>query len=77
MSLDLEKTLANRNQIARCFPAPIEMTPMIAEDVNEHRYWLGQRYRYLLHDQSVIPECCQRFEQTFMRRPDWELVILQ
>ena len=77
MKLDLEKALANRNQIARCLPTPIEMTPMTKEDVNEHRYWLGQRYRYLLHDQSVLGECCERFEKTFRERDDYVFLLLE
>lgn len=40
-------------------------TPLIANDITDHKHHLEKIYKELLHEACVIDDCCWRFEKMF------------
>lgn len=47
-----------------------ESDSLTETDTAYHRYSILEAYRLLLHERSVIDDCCRRFERTFRDQPD-------
>ncbi len=56
-----------RNQIVDSFDTPLRRTLLIPTDMADHKCQVEKVYKQMLHEASVIDECCRRFEKMFRR----------
>ncbi|KKN74457.1 hypothetical protein LCGC14_0390770 [marine sediment metagenome] len=72
----MNKKLAERLNISESRRLlPLGFTELNKNDIDYHRWHIETVYCELLHEVSVIDECCRRFEETFKRR-DYYMVRL-
>lgn len=67
MSFDF-KTILKSNRIVGGISTPDEDAELFDIDKAYHKWELETIYRELLHERSVISDCCMRFERTFKKQ---------
>jgi len=64
MKLNIDDILERKNIAANvCYS--LRHIPLVTSDMADHKCWVEKVYKGMLHEVSVIDDCCRRFDLTF------------
>jgi len=69
-----ETDISERAQIIRSFCDEMKLTGLLSTDITDHKCWIEEVYKQMMHEKRVIDDCSRRFKRTFEQKDNFFIV---